>query len=133
VPRARNWRLLVTQGAAFTAGLSRRVGSADWVSAGAGYDAPLNPVIDSTTGKKTATIEPNGGLFWDRNGSLLASLIARLGSNNGATLNVYPGAISIAGVRPAFWVQHDRGGGFRFGLTSRLGVGLSSQTGIREP
>jgi hypothetical protein len=130
LPRTNDWKLIVTQGAAFTAGLSRRVGSADWISAGAGYDAPANPVIDTTTGKKTATIEPNAGLFWDRRGSLLVAFIAKLGSNNGPTLNVYPGVLGVGDVKPGLWVQRNRGGGFRFGISSRLGFGVSTQAGI---
>jgi hypothetical protein len=130
VPRTDDWRLMVTHGYAFMLGASRRVGGDGWITLGGGADAPANPVIDSTTGKKTATLEPNGGLFYDRNGSLIASLITRGGSNNGVTLNVYP-TFGVGTLKPGLWLQQNKGGGWRFGISSQLGVGLSTHAGIR--
>ena len=83
-------------------------------------------MIDSTTGKKTATLEPNAGIFYDRNGSLLASLIsARRERQRVSTLNVYPGVLRFGGVSPGLWVQQVQGGGVRFGIASR-GIGMST-------
>lgn len=131
IPRTSNWKVMVTHGLMFTVGVSRRVGANDWLTVAAGADAPANPVIDTVTGKKTATLESNGGLFYDRNGSLLASLITRGGSNNGLTLNVYPGLLRVGPIKPSLWVQENRGGGVRFGVSSQLGVGISTRAGIR--
>jgi hypothetical protein len=130
LPLTRDWKVMVTHGLVFLVGLSRRVGSDGWVTVGGGWDAPANPVIDPNTGKKTATLEPNGGLFIDRGGSLLLSLITRSGSNNGPTLNIYPGVIGRGAWSPGLWIQQNRGGGFRFGISSRFGVGLSTFAGI---
>lgn len=131
LPRTANWKLLVTHGYVFLLGVSRRTSDTDWLTIGVGADAPATPVIDSTTGRKTALLASNVGVFYDRNGSLLASLVTRGGSDNGVTLNVYPGVIALGSVRPSFWVQQNRGGGLRFGLSSKLGVGLSTHSGIR--
>lgn len=130
VPRTSNWKVMVTHGYVFLVGLSRRTSGSDWLTIGAGADAPATPVIDSTTGRKTAVLASNAGFFYDRDGSLLVSLVTRGGSDNGPTLNLYPGVLRVGPVAPSFWVQQNRGGGLRFGLSSRLGVGLSTQRGI---
>lgn len=130
LPRTDDWRVMVTHGYAFMVGVSRRLGRDTWVTLGSGADAPATPVIDSTTGKKTATLESNAGLFIDRDGSLIASLVTRGGSNNGLTLNVYP-IFSVGPVRPGFWIQQDRNGGFRFGMSSLFGLGISTHRGTR--
>lgn len=131
VPYTSNWKLTLTHGFVFLAGVSRRFGANDWLTVGGGADAPVNPVIDSTTRKKSAELEPNGGIFYDRDGSLLASVVNRGGSDNGATLNVYPGVLGWRMVQPSFWLQLNRGGGVRFGVSSRLGLGVSTHRGVR--
>lgn len=130
VPRTTNWKVVVTHGYVFLAGLSRRIGENDWLTVGGGADAPVTPIIDSTTQKRSAELAPNVGVFYDRNGSLLASLVSRGGSDNGPTLNVYPGVIRLGRFRPSFWIQENKGGGVRFGVSSALGVGISTHAGI---
>jgi hypothetical protein len=125
LPRSSDWKAMTTMGAAFLLGASRRVGDRYWVSAAGGFDPTDNPVVDQTTGRKTVTLQPNAGLFFDRDGSLLVALITKGGSNNAATLNMYPGVLSrYAGI----WVQAVRGGGVRFGLVSRVGLGVGGFT-----
>jgi len=128
VPLTSRWKVMTTAGNAFLVGLSRRVADSAWVSVSGGFDPADNPIIDPATGRKTATLLPNVGLFYDRNSSLLISFISKGGSNIGSTLNVYPGALIPAKWMPGFWVQGVRGGGVRFGLVSRLGLGLSGHT-----
>jgi hypothetical protein len=126
VPRTDNWKVMTTMGNAFLIGVSRRVGSDMWLSASGGFDPVDNPIVDPTTGAKTATLSVNGGVFLDRNSSLLASFITKGGSSNGPTLNIYPGVIGSGRWSPGVWVQSVRGpgGGFRFGVVSRYGFGL---------
>jgi hypothetical protein len=124
LPRTENWRLMTTMGNAFLFGLSGRVGREYWLSASGGFDPSDNPVINPATGAKTATLLPDAGLFFDRNGSLLVSFITKGGSTNGATLNIYPGVVGTGAWSPGLWVQGIRGGGYRFGVVSKLGIGL---------
>lgn len=132
IPRVDDWRVMITHGYLFSVGVSRRIGKDSWLTLGSGADAPANPVIDTLTEKKTASLEPNGAIFFDRNGSLLASLVTRGGSNNGVTVNVYPGVLNVGGFRPSFWVQRNKGGGVRFGVSSQLGIGVSTFAGIHR-
>ncbi len=127
LPRTDNWKVMTTAGSAFLVGASRRVGDQYWVSASGGFDPSDNPVIDSATNTKTVTLQPNAGLFLDRNGSLLASFISKGGGTNGPTINLYPGLFRLGPLpSPGFWVQQIRGGGMRMGITSGLGVGLGA-------
>lgn len=125
LPRTDDWKVMTTAGNAFLLGVSRRVGAEYWLTASGGFDPADNPVIDTRTGAKTATLLPDVGLFVDRNSSLLVSFISKGGSNNGATLNVYPGVLRMGRVSPGLWVQGIRGGGLRFGVESRIGLGLA--------
>jgi hypothetical protein len=124
LPRTDNWKAMTTMGNAFLVGVSRRVRTEYWLSASAGFDPSDNPVVNASTGAKTATLLPNAGLFFDRNNSLLASFITKGGSSNGPTLNVYPGIIGSGAWSPGVWLQAVRGGGYRFGVVSRYGFGL---------
>ena len=125
LPRTDQWKVMTTAGNAFLIGISRRVGSEYWLTASGGFDPSDNPVIDPRTNAKTATLLPDVGVFVDRNSSLLASFISKGGSNNGATLNLYPGVLRMGRVSPGLWVQGIRGGGLRFGIESRIGLGLA--------
>lgn len=120
IPGTTNWRVINTFGNAFLFGPSRRIGQNYWLSVTGGFDPSDNPVIDPTTNAKTVTLKPNAGLFFDRNGSLLFSVISKGGSNNGTTVNLYP----LARNMPGLWVQRVRGGGARFGIVSPIGLGL---------
>ncbi|HEX9710168.1 MAG TPA: hypothetical protein VGB42_09415 [Candidatus Thermoplasmatota archaeon] len=127
VPGLEPWRPMSTLGASFLLGLSRRVQGEDWLSLGAGWDPSENPVIDPATGKKTVVLNPNAGLFWDREGSLLASLIVRANRTERVLLNVYPGVVRVAGYSPglsAQWLARD---GWRFGVSTTWGIGVGTE------
>jgi len=128
LPRTDDWKFITTGGNAFLAGVSRRVGREHWLSVTAGAIPTDVPVIDERTNTRTVTLAPNGGVFFDRNGSLLVSFVGASGMTNGPTLNVYPGVIGSGRWSPGFYVQSATGGndgrGFRFGLTSSVGFGF---------
>jgi hypothetical protein len=130
LPHADNWKLITTGGNAFLLGVSRRLGGEYWLSATGGAIPTGVPVIDDRTNTRTVTLAPNGAIFFDRNGSLLASFIGKSGITNGMTLNVYPGIIGSGRWSPGFYVQQAHGGvdgrGIRFGVTSSLGFGFGA-------
>ena len=78
-------------------GLSRSGANGSAWSGGVGLDAVDNPVVDARTGAKTATLAFKGGLFYDRDGSLLFSILG--GSRRDVarlTINFYPGTLNVA-------------------------------------
>jgi hypothetical protein len=126
VPHTDSWKVMTVMGSTFLLGASAHVGPGLWLSAAGGFDPSENPVIDPRTGARTVTLLPSGGLFLDRNGSLLASFVSRGGATNGPTVNLYPGVIGSGAWSPGVWVQGIHGGGYRFGIVSRYGFGLGS-------
>jgi hypothetical protein len=124
LPHTESWKVMTVMGSTFLVGASARVGQGLWLSAAGGYDPNENPLIDPKTGARTVTLLPSGGVFLDRNGSLLASFISRGGATNGPTLNIYPGVIGSGAWSPGVWAQSIHGGGYRFGVVSRYGFGL---------
>lgn len=125
VPGTTNWRVLYYFGMTSLVGASRLLPNGDALSFAGGLDAVDNPVVDQRTGAKTATLKPKGAVFYDRNGSLLWSLqVGSRGSVAVVNANVYPGLLRIGSFNPGLWVQNPRGGGLRFGIVSRFGVGL---------
>jgi hypothetical protein len=128
LPHTEDWKFLTTGGNAFLAGVSRRIGREHWLSVTAGAIPVDVPVIDSATNTRSVIVRPNAGIFLDRNGSLLASVVGQNGMTNGPTLNVYPGVLGSGRWSPGFFVQAATGGvdghGLRFGIASSHGFGI---------
>jgi hypothetical protein len=135
IPKMESWRWFYLFGLTGSGGITRVLRGGNALSVGFGLDAVDNPVVDSLTGAKGATLRPKGAIYYDRNGSLLWSLT--IGSPNGLrswlAANVYPGFLGFAGVKPGLWVQlprrdplaeHD--GKLRLGIVSSWGVGLGA-------
>jgi hypothetical protein len=116
LPLTRSLRGFYLFGESAVIGLSRPLGSTDALSIGVGMDAD------------SVRRQPKAGVYYDRNGSLLWS--ATIGSPATAvswlTVNAYPGAFTIRGVSPGLWLQLPRGGGARFGVVSRIGLGVGA-------
>lgn len=125
LPRTSRVRWLCTFGLSTLFGLSVPEGNGYALSAGVGKDAIATPVTDQRTGARTATLTTKESLFLDRNGSLLA-LLDFGGTPHDAktTINIYPGALASMPWLPGAWMESLRAGGVRFGVVSRIGVGL---------
>ena len=124
LPFTPDWRAMTTFGGSFLLGVSRRARTDHWISVAGGWDPAENPVVDEATGQKTVVLNPNAGAFWDRNGSLLASVVVRARRQELVTLNVYPGVVRVLGRSPGLWAQWLDSGRLRFGVSSTLGVGV---------
>ena len=119
-----DYRPMTTLGGSFLLGLSRRRGAADWITLGGGWDPTENPLIDPVTGEKTVTLNPNIGLFYDRDGSLLGALYVRLHRTEMITMNVYPGVVHFGRWSPGLFAHVLDDGRVRFGIVPRFGLGL---------
>ena len=123
--KAKRWRWLTAFGLSTLFGVSHDQGNGYAISAAIGEDDVANPVADARTTARTATLRPKESLFIDREGSLLASLdVGGTPHDVLASANVYPGAFAGMPWLPGTWVEYLRGGGVRFGVVSRLGLGL---------
>lgn len=133
-PWSNNLRPMTTFGGSFLVGLSRRTGASDWISLSAGWDPAQNPIIDPVTGEKTVVLLPNAGLFYDRDGSLLGSVLVRTRRAERVAVNIYPGVVHFFNWSPGLWahavVTNQTAGvakrtlTFRFGIVPKWGLGV---------
>lgn len=110
-------------------GLSVKTDNENAVSFGAGATQTGVWVVDETNGIGTNSIHVGAscGLFYDRNNSLLASLLISEFYLERIRLNIYPGVLSASPFSPGFFFTIGDGGTYSAGITmqySPFGFGL---------
>ena len=110
-------------------GLSVKRDNGDCFSFGAGLIA--NKLIDlsddSNIRSLTAEMVPSAGVFYDRNNSLLASLIYSRKQDYMLRLNIYPGLLSLKSFTPGIFLAIDQDDKIGMGITlSYIPFGLAS-------
>ncbi|MCX6120335.1 MAG: hypothetical protein NTX44_01795 [Ignavibacteriales bacterium] len=109
-------------------GLSLKTNNEDALSLGVGVTSRTVETTFNANGvpRNTITTGPRAGIYWDRNNSLMASLIASDNFRGLVLLNIYPGVFSIKSFSPGFFLLVGKGGTFTLGITaSFLPVGIS--------
>jgi hypothetical protein len=117
--------LLLRFGLGVQLGLSQKLDAEHSFSAALGLDT-RGRVVDEATGAESITMIYGGGLYYDRNNSLLASLTLSAAQNRVA-LNLYPGLFPGPLEDVGLWLVFPRGDrsiGFGLASTHLLGVGL---------
>lgn len=72
-------------------------------------------------------MDGTAGFFWDRNGSLLTSVLFTGPGLYNVQINVYPGLLSIGSFSPGFYLAAGEWDGFLFGITfSEFPVGIGA-------
>lgn len=111
-------------------GVSYAMENADQITVGAGR--VVNKLRDGRLRgfrKIDPQLDGTAGIFWDRNGSLMASLLVTGPGLYNAQLNVYPGIIDIAGFSPGFYLAAGEWDGFIAGITfSNIPLGVGGGT-----
>ncbi|HET9425799.1 MAG TPA: hypothetical protein VFO55_10540 [Gemmatimonadaceae bacterium] len=123
-PWGNAFRPMTTFGGSFLLGISGRRGETDWISLAAGWDPTENRIIDPITGERTVTLNPNYGVFYDRDGSLLGAINVRLNRKERVLVNVYPGVVHFGRWAPGLFAHILDDGRLRFGIVPRLGIGI---------
>lgn len=122
LPRTSRVKGFVMTGLNVLGGLTYTTPGGRALSLGVGRGSDVAAITDSSSDVRTVRLGPRAGLFLDREGSLLASLVFD-GSRNGLmTLNLYPGMVRIGGVSPGVWLDVRRNG-LRVGLAAPFGLG----------
>lgn len=120
------WSVFDDYGVHSEAGLSRAFGSrGESISFGGGFSA--SDLIDLGNGERTVDLVPSGGLFYDRELSLLASVVWSRRGRDAVRVNVYPGIVRLGRWSPGFFYAENRQGRTQLGITlsGRLPVGLA--------
>ena len=134
LPAVKTWDFFYVFGMSGSVGLSKTIGGGKALSFGTGFDIlEPRPATDSTPATPRQIL-PKAALYFDRNGSLMWSIL--LGNRTAAnrlTVNMYPGVFRIHGFTTGAWMQLPKNGGLRAGLVSKWGVGLSGASSSARP
>ncbi len=120
--------LLYHFGAFGELGLSFKTNKEDAISLGIGLTSKKVYTRDNNNSTRRFTIEvgPMVGIYWDRNNSLMASLVVSDNFHNFFRANVYPGVFSIGMFSPGMFVLIGEHSKMTIGITaSFLPLGVS--------
>jgi hypothetical protein len=109
------WSLFYHMGTHGELGFSYRRSNGEAFSFGFGGQA--KDIFALGDGVRSLDLAPSAGFFYDRNNSLLASLILSRREDAQLRLNVYPGVLPLGRFSPGFFVAMDRDREVRFGLS----------------
>lgn len=118
LPYLDKWHLFYFFGTNGLGGLSYKYDDGTALSFGIGAAAGKLITLDTGTNKKTLDLVWNAGIFYDKNNSLLASLIYTKKTDYMVNLNIYPGFIKFGEFSPGLWIAFSNGGKYIFGLTT---------------
>ena len=119
VPYIENWSLFYRYGMGALFGLSRKINETDNLSFGAGFKTKHLVDVSSEVRQRTIETSWHTGIFYDRNNSLLASLVFSGVKEYFCMIDVYPGIIKYKDFSPGIWTIIGRNGNTMFGLTTR--------------
>ncbi len=100
-------------------GLSFKTNDEEAISFGLGVSSKRVYTVDTRNGSitKSIVVGPMGGLYWDRNNSLLASFVLCDSFYEIVRLNIYPGVLKIFSVSPGIFASMGERGKYTFGMT----------------
>ena len=119
------WRLFYYFGNLGLSGLSYSLTDSTSISAACGARAKTRYVVDEATHRQTVELVWNGGFFYDRNNSLMFSLLLSGMDEKRMNINVYPGFMHIWRLSPGLWLNADKNGRLMFGITTVWIPGLA--------
>lgn len=123
-PFSERWHLFYYMGMNGLTGLSYKWEDGTALSLGAGLRAKERVVVDAATHQQTVDLVWNGGIFYDKENSLLASLFFSALTDNTVALNVYPAVLHIGDFSPGVWCIVNRGGKIFVGVSTVWVPGL---------
>ncbi|MDP4176131.1 MAG: hypothetical protein Q8933_19280 [Bacteroidota bacterium] len=127
IPTQENWHLFYYFGMNGIGGLSYKFDDGTAFSAAAGMRAKRRYVINEKTDQMTIDMVWNAGVFYDKNNSLLASLLLSGQKDNLLNLNIYPGVVNLGKFSPGLWMLVKENGRFFFGISTIYTPGLGLQ------
>jgi len=130
VPKLDRWRLFYLAGTEGMWGVSYRVTDSDDFTASWGLAAHRLDEVHMPNGarKLIARVIYTGGIFYDRNGSLLSSLILGGARGYAARFNVFPGVLKWRGMSPGLTLLLQHNGNLMAGVSARWSpIGLAAR------
>ncbi|MBU1674989.1 hypothetical protein KKA85_04330 [bacterium] len=115
VPWWEKWAFFYHYGTHGEFGLTRRLGGGRNISAGGGFK--VDELLDVTEYHQGAELAVTGGVFYDRDDSLLASVLWANSKDYKLRVNLYPGLFEAWGLKPGFMFNLNRNRSTAFGVT----------------
>ncbi|MCU7492221.1 MAG: hypothetical protein ACM3UR_09330 [Bacteroidota bacterium] len=118
-PFSEDYSLFYRYGMGALFGISKKVNPEDNLSVGLGFKS--KHLVDASKEIRQRTIETSwhAGVFYDRNNSLLASLVLSGVKEYFCMIDIYPGIIKYRNFSPGIWSVIGRNGEFTFGFSTR--------------
>lgn len=124
-PFSEQWHLFYYFGMNGLLGVSYKDEHAQSFSVGAGLRSKHLRLIDPSTNQKSAELAWNVGFFYDKDNSLLASVLFSGLENNLVNVNVYPGVLGNETFSPGVWLSVSRHGNIIGGISTIWLPGIS--------
>lgn len=115
VPWWEKWAFFYHYGTHGEFGITRRFGGGRNLSFGGGFKA--DQLLDVTEYHQGAELAVTGGVFYDRDDSLLASVLWAKSKDYKLRVNLYPGLFNVWGLKPGFMFNLNRNRSTAFGVT----------------
>lgn len=126
LPFVKNVSLFNRMGMGMMGGLSYQVNKEYAISFAAGARPYEWVMIDTVGRQQTISARFSSGVFFDKNNSLLASLVYSDVEDYFLHLNIYPGLIKLGKFSPGLWAVMKKDGTPVFGITSTYFIGLGA-------
>ncbi len=124
LPFERRLSLFTRMGLGTLIGASWKFNNGTALSLGAGVRSGERVLLPGTAREVTVTTPFSIGVFYDRNNSLLASLVISNVNDYFINANVYPGLLRIGKFSTGLWAVIDKKGYPAFGFATRYTFGL---------
>lgn len=128
LPGTDRFRLFFRMGLGGMLGVSVRTSPSDSFTLAGGTATDELVVLDADRGEIGIRSRAAVGLFYDRNNSLLASLVVKPSVKEPAVLNIYPGVLPLVGRHAGIWValHHDMNPTVGISLRHTFGLGFGA-------
>lgn len=124
LPFFERWHFFYYFGMNGLAGFSYKFNKLESISLGLGLRAKKIIQLDNTIHKETIETTWNIGVFYDKNNSLMSSLMLSGLTDYRLQLNVYPGLLKFGKFNTGFWFVYKTTGNFLFGISTVWSPGL---------
>jgi len=127
-PFSDDYSLFYRYGMGALFGASKKISDEDNISAGIGFKT--KHLVDvGANRQRTIETSWHAGIFYDRNNSLLASIVLSGVKEYFCMIDVYPGIIKFNNFSPGIWTVIGRNGNFMLGLSTRYVFSIGYEFG----
>lgn len=127
-PFSDDYSLFYRYGMGGLVGISKKLNDEENISYGIGFKT--KHLVDvGLNRQRTIETSWHAGIFYDRNNSLLASIVMSGVKEYFCMIDIYPGIINISNFSPGVWTVIGRNGNFMIGLTTRFVFSIGYEFG----